>query len=164
MVAISSDEVVTDINKKACEILGYSREEILGKKWFNLVVPEQSREKIRSLFHDMLNGTLRHVHYEHSVLTKQGQERILNFHNILVSDEKGNTIGILSSGADLTERRQKEKVLKVVENRLQETLDYMIEGYQIIDYDWRYAYVNETVAKQGRKTKEELLGYTMMQA
>ena len=40
----------------------------------------------------------------------------------------------------------------------------MLEGCQIIDYDWRYVYVNEAVAKQGRKTKEELLGYTMMQA
>jgi PAS domain S-box-containing protein len=39
----------------------------------------------------------------------------------------------------------------------------MIEGCQIIDYDWRYVYVNEAVAKQGRKTKEELLGYTMTQ-
>ncbi len=164
MIAISSDETVTDINEKASEILGYSRDEILGRKWFNFVVPEQSREKIRSLFHNMLNGTLRHVHYEHSVLTKQGQEIILNFHNILVSDEKGNTVGILSSGADLTERRQKEKVLIAVENRLQETLEYMIEGYQIIDYDWRYAYINEAAANQGRKTKEELLGSTMMQA
>ena len=40
----------------------------------------------------------------------------------------------------------------------------MIEGCQIIDYDWRYVYVNEAAARQGRKEKEELLGYTMMQA
>ena len=164
MIAISVDEVVTDINDKACEILGYSKGEILGQKWFNLVVPQANRETIKRLFHDMLNGSLRHVAYEHQVITKQGQERIFNFHNILVSDEKGNTIGILSSGSDLTQRRQKEKALKKVENRLQETLDYMLEGYQIIDYYWRYAYVNETAAKQGRKSKEELLGYTMMQA
>ncbi len=39
----------------------------------------------------------------------------------------------------------------------------MIEGCQIIDFDWRYLYVNEAAAKQGRKKKEELLGYTMMQ-
>ncbi len=39
----------------------------------------------------------------------------------------------------------------------------MIEGCQIIDFDWRYLYVNEAAAKQGRKKKQELLGYTMMQ-
>ena len=39
----------------------------------------------------------------------------------------------------------------------------MIEGCQIIDFDWRYLYVNDAAAKQGRKKKQELLGYTMMQ-
>lgn len=163
MVAISGDEVVVDINKKACEILGLLKEEIVGKNWFETFVPLRNRVDIRRLFHDMLGGTLRHVHYEHPVVTKTGEERVFNFHNILVSDETGKTVGTLSSGADVTVRREKEKPIKQVENRLQVTLDYMIEGYQIIDYDWRYVYINEAAAKQGRKTKKELLGYTMMQ-
>jgi PAS domain S-box-containing protein len=163
MVAICSDELVADVNKKACEILGYARDEIKGKNWFDNFLPKAKKEDSRRLFHDMLSGTLRHVHYEHPVITKQGEERIFNFHNILVSDEKGNTIGVLSSGEDVTERSRKEKALKEVENRLQISLDCMIEGCQIMDYDWRYVYVNEAAAKQGRKTIEELLGYTMMQ-
>jgi PAS domain S-box-containing protein len=163
MIAIGSDEVVTDVNKKACEILGYSRDEIKGKNWFDSFLSKAKREDARRFFHDMLSGTLRHVHSDYSVITKQGEERIFSFHNILVSDEKGNTIGMLSSGDDVTKLRRKEKALKEVENRLQISLDSMIEGCQIIDYDWRYVYVNEAAAKQGRKTKEELLGYTMMQ-
>lgn len=39
--------------------------------------------------------------------------------------------------------------------------DNLIEGVQIIDFDFRYVYVNESVAKQGKSTKDELLGYTM---
>lgn len=163
MVAINRDEVVVDVNNKACEILGYQKEEVVGKNWFDSFVPQRNRGDIRRLFHDMLNSPLRHVHYEHPITTRTGEERILNFHNILVSDVKGNIIGVFSSGADLTERREKEKSLSPVENRLQVTLDYMIEGYQIIDYDWRYVYVNEAAARQGRKSKKELLGYTMMQ-
>lgn len=163
MIAIGSDEVVTDVNKKACEILGYSRVEIKGKNWFDSFLSKAKREDARRFFHDMLSGTLRHVHSDYSVITKQGEERIFSFHNILVSDEKGNIIGMLSSGDDVTKLRRKEKALKEVENRLQISLDSMIEGCQIIDYDWRYVYVNEAAAKQGRKTKEELLGYTMMQ-
>ena len=163
MIAIGSDEVVTDVNKKACEILGYSRDEIKGKNWFDSFLSKAKREDARRFFHDMLSGTLRHVHSDYSVITKQGEERIFSFHNILVSDEKGNIIGMLSSGDDVTKLRRKEKALKEVENRLQISLDSMIEGCQIIDYDWRYVYVNEAVAKQGRKTKEELLGYPMMQ-
>ncbi len=49
------------------------------------------------------------------------------------------------------------------ETRYRTTLDSMLEGCQIISPDWRYLYVNDTVAKQGRRTKEELLGHTMME-
>jgi PAS domain S-box-containing protein len=163
MIAIGSDEIVTDVNKKACEILGYSRDDIKGKNWFDSFLSKAKREDARRSFHDMLSGTLRHVHSEHPIVTKQGEERIFNFHNVLVSDVKGNTIGVLSSGEEVTEQRRKERTLKEAENRLKISLDSMLEGCQIIDYDWRYIYVNEAAAKQGRKKKEELLGYTMMQ-
>jgi PAS domain S-box-containing protein len=164
MVAINSDEVVADINQKACEILGFKKEEVKGKNWFDNFLPKQGREDIRRLFHNMLTGINSHMHYEHAVITKQGKARIFDFHNITVTDEKGSIIGILSSGTDITQKRKKEKTLKQMEDRLHATIDYMIEGCQIIDHDWRYVYVNEAVAKQGRKTKEELLGRTMMQA
>jgi len=163
MVAIGNDELVTDLNAKASEILGYSREEIKGKNWFDTFVPETEREMARRLFRDMLTGSLRHVHSEYSLITRKGEERTFNFHNILVSDKKGKTVGMLSSGDDVSERRRKETASKEVENRLQVSLDSMIEGCQIIDNDWRYVYVNEAAARQGRKKKEELLGYTMMQ-
>jgi PAS domain S-box-containing protein len=45
-----------------------------------------------------------------------------------------------------------------------EILDKMLEGCQVIGYDWRYLYVNDAVAKQGKTTKKELLGRTMMEA
>ena len=163
MIAIGSNEIVTDVNKKACEILGYSRDDIKGKNWFDSFLSKTKREDARQSFHDMLSGTLRHVHSEHPIVIKQGEERIFDFHNVLVSDEKGNTIGVLSSGEEVTKQRRKEKTLKEAENRLKISLDSMLEGCQIIDYDWRYIYVNEAAAKQGRKKKEELLGHTMMQ-
>lgn len=163
MIAISSNEVVVDINKKACEILGYSINEIKGKNLFENFVPTAKKTEAKRLFHDALNGNLRHLHLEYPLITKQGEERTFNFHNLLVSDEKGKTVGMLSSADDVTERKGKEKSLKEVENRLQISLDFMIEGCQIIDYDWHYVYVNEAAAKQGRKPKGEMLGYTMMQ-
>src|SRR5687767_2732012 len=46
---------------------------------------------------------------------------------------------------------------------LKTVLDEMLEGFQIISHDWKYLYVNETVAKQGAATKENLLGKTMME-
>ncbi len=41
-------------------------------------------------------------------------------------------------------------------------LDNLNIGVQIIDADYRYLYVNEAAAKQGRTTRERLVGRTMM--
>lgn len=44
------------------------------------------------------------------------------------------------------------------------TLDHLLEGYQLIDHNWRYLYVNDSVVKQSKfSKKEELLGFTMME-
>ncbi|MCX5998855.1 MAG: PAS domain S-box protein, partial [Chloroflexi bacterium] len=42
-------------------------------------------------------------------------------------------------------------------------LDNMLEGCQVIGYDWRHLYVNNAVARHGRRTREELTGRTMME-
>jgi light-regulated signal transduction histidine kinase (bacteriophytochrome) len=50
------------------------------------------------------------------------------------------------------------------ENNDNNALDNLIEGFQIISFDWRYVYVNKTVIKQGKHlSKDDLLGYTMME-
>ncbi|MCB0397185.1 MAG: PAS domain-containing protein [Flavobacteriales bacterium] len=44
------------------------------------------------------------------------------------------------------------------------TLDDLIEGYQLIGFDWRYLYVNKAVIKQSKYTsKNDLVGHTMME-
>ncbi len=64
---------------------------------------------------------------------------------------------------NLTERKRAEEALRESEKHLRNTLDSMLEGCQIIGFDWRYLYVNDAVARHGRRAKEELLGHTMME-
>ena len=42
-------------------------------------------------------------------------------------------------------------------------MDSLTEGCQIIGPDWTYLYVNAAAARQGRRTRAELLGRTMME-
>ena len=48
------------------------------------------------------------------------------------------------------------------EKRYRTTLDNMLEGCQIIGYDWHYLYLNEVAVKQSRMKKEDILGKGMM--
>ena len=78
-------------------------------------------------------------------------------------DENGEVGGIIISAEDISLRKRAEAAAFQNEMRYHRVLDAMLEGCQIIDFDWRYVYVNEVVAEQGRRRPEELVGRTMME-
>jgi HD-GYP domain-containing protein (c-di-GMP phosphodiesterase class II) len=55
------------------------------------------------------------------------------------------------------------KFLEQAESKDLLSFDYLLEGFQIIGFDWKYLYLNNTAAKQGHRLKEEFLGHTMME-
>ena len=42
-----------------------------------------------------------------------------------------------------------------------ELFDSMFEGVQIVDFDWRYVYLNRAAAEHGRRSRDELIGQKM---
>ena len=64
---------------------------------------------------------------------------------------------------DITGRKKNEEALRQSEKRLRSTLDNMMEGCQIIGFDWTYLYVNASAATQRWRTREEMVGRKMME-
>jgi PAS domain S-box-containing protein len=109
IIAINEKGLITLINKKGCEVLGYKEEEILGKNWFDLCVPEKARQKRNDTFSKVMAGEEKEeVDYENTIITKSGEERIIAWHNTTLVDDKGRIIGTLSSGEDITKRKETE--------------------------------------------------------
>jgi PAS domain S-box-containing protein len=124
LVAIGADQRVTLINKKGCETLEFSAEEIVGQNWFDLMVPQQDRERTRAAFVQLIQGEVEPAEYfENAVITRSGTERVIAWHNTLIRDESGRTIGTLSSGEDITERHRVEAALRESESVLRSFFD-----------------------------------------
>ena len=49
------------------------------------------------------------------------------------------------------------------EELLTSVMDEMLEGFQVISHDWHYLYLNNMVAEQARKRREELVGKTVFE-
>lgn len=73
----------------------------------------------------------------------------------------------ISFALDLLEKERKHKITEdlVIKNEKQfrHTLDNMLEGIQIHDFNWRYTYVNNALVNYSTYTREGLLGFTMME-
>ena len=109
-VVIDADGAVGLINRKGCETLGYKESEIIGKDWFDCFVPERIREQVRAVCQGLMAGDVEPGEcHENPVLTRDGDERIIAWHNTVLRDERGDRIGTLSSGQDITDRRRAER-------------------------------------------------------
>jgi PAS domain S-box-containing protein len=109
VVFVRSDETVSDINQKGCEVLEYSKGEVVGKSWFDNFVPEDIKEEMRMSFHQLLNGQYQRGYSEMRVLTKSGKERTISWHSLPVKGEKGVFSGAILSGRDITDRKLVEE-------------------------------------------------------
>ena len=59
------------------------------------------------------------------------------------------------------ERQQAELALQKSEQRYRSTLDNILEGCQLLGFDWRYLYLNHAASTQNRRPNTELLGNRM---
>lgn len=99
--------IITLINQKGCEILGLSRDEIIGKNWFTTFLPDYLKESVHGVFDELMKGNIEPVeYYENPVLRADGEVRILAWHNSILTDDKGHITGILSAAEDVTERNR----------------------------------------------------------
>ncbi len=62
------------------------------------------------------------------------------------------------------ELAQINALVQASEARYRSALDNMLEGCQIIGFDWRYLYLNDSASRHGQRARDELLGRTMMEA
>lgn len=124
IIVLGSDQNVRAINKKGCQLLGYAREEIIGKNWFDNFLPFGIKDNTKLVFNQLVSGQEDIVEYhENPILTKAKEIRLIEWHNTLVKDNNGRIIEILSSGQDITDRKKVEEILRRDKEVFQKMVD-----------------------------------------
>jgi len=170
------DGRILNANPSACAILGMSEEEIiqLGREGIvditdpklALFFEERSRTgKARGEQTMIRKGGSRFpVEVSSAVFNHiDGEIRTcLIFEDITDRKKSEELIRQMNRGLEL---RIQEKTKEVIEKeeRYRYALNHMMEGVQIIDFNWRYLYLNDEAIKQSNYTANELVGHTMME-
>lgn len=112
LLVLDLDGRVSLVNRKGCEVLGGKEEEIVGKDWFETFLEERYRAPGRRTFQRLIGGESDSVReFENPVRGLDGRERIVEWHNTVLTDDHGSVTGTLSSGLDVTERRRMTREL-----------------------------------------------------
>jgi PAS domain S-box-containing protein len=147
----------TDVNAAFCEMLGYSREELLGLSFAEVTHPDDAEldlHESRRLTAGKIDEYVREKRY----VRKDG---VVVWGRVVarpVYDASGRHIAQLAMIDDITERKHAVEALRESEERLRATLDTMRIGCQILDSDWRYVYINPAAERHNRRPSAELVG------
>ena len=100
LAAVSRDGTIEMINHHGAEILGYCEEDLIGKNWFETVVPESVRESRLLAFQQMVSSvtTEDFAQYKGAVLCADGTEKEILWKSSILREECGAVSGIVTSG------------------------------------------------------------------
>jgi PAS domain S-box-containing protein len=124
MAVLDSDGSVVQINEKGSEVLGYGKSEIIGRRWFDTFLPERARDEVKAAFEKLMAGEANMAErLVTPVLTKSGQERIIDWRNTVLYSERGQFTFALSSGEDVTERKKAEDEIRTLNAELEKRVE-----------------------------------------
>jgi PAS domain S-box-containing protein len=162
---LDKDQNILFVNKKGCEVLGYSKKEIIGQNWFDRFLPDKVREQSREGYIKMMAGEIKPPEYmENWIVTKAGEERLVYWHDVVLRDEDGNITGTISSGEDITNQKIMQKQIQDSESKLSTIFNSIDDQIYICDQDRNIIDVNDAVVKHLGFEREELLkmGYDQL--
>ena len=146
MLALDLDGRITLMNRQGCELLGWTEGELLGRDWIDTCLRDRIRDPGRQAFDSLVRGDLSTT--ENTVLTRSGEERLIEWRNRPLRDDGGRVIGTFSAGTDVTERNQAVGALRAAEERMRFALEASGVGIWDVDYTTGVVQWSETLEAQ----------------
>jgi len=119
-----------DVNQKFCELLGFSKEEIL-QKTFSDVTPPEFIKKSKKYNDALLAGKIKEYSFEKQYLRKNGTRiwASLTVSPLWDPNDKPTNPMHIAAVHDITERKKIELALRESEKRFRETIANLDEGF-----------------------------------
>ena len=113
LIVIDNGQKLRLINRKGYDILKCREPDALGRDWCETFVPDHSRDGVRQVISGLLQGQVeRYEYYENPVVSTDGKERLIAWHNAVLRDGEGRIEAVLSSGQDVTAQKRAEEAAR----------------------------------------------------
>jgi two-component system, cell cycle sensor histidine kinase and response regulator CckA len=140
-------------NDALCEMLGFTREELIGATAPYPYWPPEELPTIEAAFQRTLSGDV--TNFELVFRRKDGARLEVIVAPAELRDESGAVLAYFATIKDISERKRLERSLLASEQRWRSIAENPFDFVVLIDRDYRYTYVNHTAPGI---TAESLIG------
>ena len=156
LIVTDAEDLVLDANSRMTELTGYTREEMIGRAAYSLLLPpeqqsamfERNRERLRRGEHE---------NYEQRLRRKDGHWFWAGISAAPYRDAEGEMIGTLGTIADITERKRAEEGRRESEERFRQLFEHSVDALFVHDAQGRIRDVNPEACRSTGYSRRELL-------
>lgn len=152
------------MNLKAEELTEWDLSEAKGKDLTEVfvIMNNKTGKPIKSPVNKVLkNGDIVSLANNATLITKEGQRRRIADSAAPIKDENDEILGVILVFSDVTKEYETRQALEESEERYRTLFNTMLEGCQVINFNWEYVYINEALEDQINKSRDELIGKKM---
>jgi PAS domain S-box-containing protein len=124
---------ITLINPKGGEILGYSPADLIGQNWFIKFLNPEDRKAARHIFKQIISFAINcHHPVVQTVVIRTGEERLLEIYFSILDNKNGDSIEVLFSGTDITEKEKAGAALRKSEESYRGLFDSFVSSNTVL--------------------------------
>ena len=140
----------------ACETTtGWTSEEAIGRHFWDFLLPPEHVEPVKEVFATLTAGMFP-SRYRNPWLTRDGGQRLLEWSNTAILDDRGQVEFVIGTALDVTEQSRAEEALAAEREFLAVTLRSIGDGVITTDIDGVVVLMNPVA--------EDLTGWTQAEA
>jgi two-component system NtrC family sensor kinase len=148
---------ITFANDALANLLGYSRDEIVGMN-SDALRPEEQRQAVFEAYNRMYKTGQPLHSFPTEVIRKDGKHLFAETSAFPSRGDKGEIIGFRGVRHDITERKQADEALRQSEERYRTILEEMEDACFEVDLGGHFTFVNGATCRSLGYSQEELMG------
>lgn len=157
VVVMDRSGAIVRFNDAAQQLTGYTEGEMIGQYiWDRLLAPEQIG-LLKAVFDDLSIEDLANQ-YINYWLTKNGEQRLLDWNNTILTDHLGKVKYVIATGIDITERLLAQEGLARVETQWNHAIDFFADPLYFVDLQDRVVRANAAFYKLTGSSPEQVIG------
>jgi PAS domain S-box-containing protein len=108
-VVLDRQTKIINLNQKGLSFVGLKLEDVITQYWFNLILPPDQTGPLQLALVEMMSGNILLLDsFETTAINVNSEVKQYAWKNSLLTDSKGEVIGLICSGIDISDLREAE--------------------------------------------------------